>query len=124
MLKDSIKYFQIGKFFAEKLEEINKNQIILYSPTYEGKIICDAIAFVYKVLYGDKELILSKEKALQMGAENTIFVDMTVDTMTTLKRASRIDFGGKEFFKVFTILASDEAIKNLKNLIYITKLRG
>ena len=124
LLKDSIKYFQIGKFFAEKLEEINKNQIILYSPTYEGKIICDAIAFVYKVLYGDKELILSKEKALQMGAENTIFVDMTVDTMTTLKRASRIDFGGKEFFKVFTILASDEAIKNLKNLIYITKLRG
>jgi len=92
-------YFQIGKTFAKEIKnsQNSADDIILYSSTDEGIALCYVTAFVFKTLYNDKNIILGKEKAIENKQNGIYFIDMSIDTMHTIKRTFRIDFKDENF---------------------------
>jgi len=119
LLSISKYYFQIAKYFAVQLKSEKSEKIALYHTSDEGAILAQGIAFVYKTLYNDKKIILSKDKILK---ENKVFfVDMSIDTVHTIKRSFKIDFQDNNFEhlqKAFVIYASKKAQEELKDKIY------
>lgn len=140
LLSDSKKFFNIGKFFYEKLKEKffyesdNSKKLILYACTDEGKVLCDLIAFSAKVLEEKIEILLNKKKADEKIIHNkneyiVIFVDLSIDSMNTLERAMNILKIKTENINNYidgfcTILSSKEAEEKFKDkIIKIATLR-
>ena len=129
VLSDTIRLFQVARDFANKIKTLKKaghSKIILYATSDEGKVIVDAIIFAYKAIYPDEkiEFIVHKYKAKHKLDEfYLIFVDMTIDTMHTLKRSLKIDFeidldtSRPELFKIFTVFCREDAATELGDKI-------
>ena len=129
VLSDTIRLFQVARDFANKiktLKEAGHSKIILYATSDEGKVIVDAIIFAYKAIYPDEkiEFIVHKYKAKhKLDKFYLIFVDMTIDTMHTLKRSLKIDFeidldtSRPELFKIFTVFCREDAATELGDKI-------
>jgi hypothetical protein len=128
LLSNSNSLFYISKVFAQKLNDLEDEEIILYSSTDEGKLLVDSTIFAYKALYPDKKkkFYLNKKKskiAYKTNCTKLIIVDMTIDSMATLKRTLKYDFDlkmDKEDF-YFTIFASPEAQEKLGAKLYKIK---
>lgn len=124
ILADSHLLFQIAKVFAEKVSTIDDENIIIYSSTDEGKLLVDATIFAYKAMFPDKpkQFILNKKLARQkFKTSKLIFVDMTIDTLHTIKRALKVDFDTSigKLDLALTILSSQEAIDELSDNILL-----
>ena len=128
LLANSNSLFYVAKLFADELSSIDDEKIILYSSTDEGKLLVDSTIFAYKVLYPEnkKTFYLNKQKAKDRYVAKKIkliIVDMTIDSMATIARTLRFDFGLDldKADKYFTIFASEESKVKLKDKLFSIK---
>jgi hypothetical protein len=120
-ISNSVLLFYIAIKFAKQLSSIDKNKLIFFTGSYEGKLLIDTTVFVYKTLYqkNEKEFYINgkciTKKEFNDNEEDfhTLFIDISIISGFTKERVFNIDLKNKinknknDFDTILTIISKN-----------------